>query len=141
MGIGFAEPRKPHTKPMQQYALLSDAMVQLYRCIPEKSVGVRWKCNTGNRNTNRSFVLDDFSNTPTTLVFTVVVFLLGYIIMYPWLFHSVFMVVIAIMFGCDIGVIVGTYLAIWQLLITRFVRGATEIVEKQRDEIERLRNA
>ena len=45
------------------------------------------------------------------------------------------------MFGCDIGVIVGAYLAIWQLLITRFVRGATEIVEKQRDEIERLRNA
>ena len=62
--------------------------------------------------------------------------------MCSWLFHSVFMVVIAIMFGCDIGVIVGTYLAIWQLLITRFVRGATEIVEKkQRDEIERLRNA
>ena len=85
--------------------------------------------------------LYDFSNTPTTLVFTVVVFLLGYIIMYSWLFHSVFMVVIAIMFGCDIGLIVGTYLAIWQLLITRFVRGATEIVEKQRDEIERLRNA
>ena len=57
-------------------------------------------------------------------------FLWGYIIMYSWLFHSVFMVVIAIMFGCDIGVIVGAYLAIWQLLITRFVRGATEIVEK-----------
>ena len=130
MGIGFTGRRKPHTKPMQQYASLSDVMVQLHRCIPEKNVGVRWKCNTGNRNTDGSWLCMIFL-TPRPLLFLQwSFFLLGYIIMYSWLFHSVFMVVIAIMFGCDIGVIVGTYLAIWQLLITRFVRGATEIVEK-----------
>lgn len=68
MGIGFTGRRKPHTKPMQQYASLSDVMLQLHRCIPEKNVGVRWKCNTGNRNTDGSWLCMIFL-TPRPLLF------------------------------------------------------------------------